>query len=92
MRDGSDTVDNAYSGERRIIRKSPQYSHKRVSSVWSHRVTLLLCSVYDTSGSYQNSHPGFGSRPGEDLVAEESRVPTVTITSHPNTARLELVD
>ena len=52
----------------------------------------MLCSVYDTSGSYQNSHPGFGSRPGEDLVAEESRVPTVTITSHPNTARLELVD
>ena len=58
MREGSDTVDNAYS-------------------------------EYDTSGSYQNSQPGFGSRPGEDLVAEESRV---TITSHSTAARLELVD
>ena len=51
-------------------------------------------SVYDTGagGSYQNSEPGFGSRPGDDLVAQEHQVPSVTITSHPATARLELVD
>ena len=49
-------------------------------------------SVYDTGASYQNSQPGFGSRPGQDLVAQETMVPTVTITSQSSTARLELVD
>ena len=50
--------------------------------------------MYDTGagGSYQNSEPGFGSRPGADLVAEEHKVPSVTVTSHGATARLELVD
>ena len=54
-------------------------------------------AVYDTGagGSYQNSEPGFGSRPGggaQDLVAQEHKVPTVTITSQASTARLEFVD
>ena len=58
---------------------------------------MYCVEVYDTAagGSYQNSQPGFGSRPGggaQDLVAQEHSVPTVTITSHSNTARLEFVD
>ena len=57
-------------------------------------ISLYCLAVYDTGagGSYQNSEPGFGSRPGADLVAQEHKVPTVTITSQASTARLEFVD
>ena len=84
LRSGADTVDNAYSGEDNILISV-------ILTIWS---PCHVVAVYDTGagGSYQNSEPGFGSRPGADLVAQEYKVPTVTITSHSSTARLELVD